>query len=96
MTEGELPHVSSLQIDCYDVNLNPYCEIVSDETTTETRKYYEVICGELSERGRNSVENEPDDPEEEEQYCPNCGEVWDGYHCDNCGYPDIEEEEPED
>lgn len=33
--------------------------------------------------------NEPDEPVEE--YCPNCGEVWDGVSCGNCGYPDNED-----
>lgn len=32
--------------------------------------------------------NEPDEPPVEEEYCPNCGEVWDGMHCENCGYED--------
>ena len=31
----------------------------------------------------------PDEPPVEEEYCPNCGEVWDGEYCGNCGYPDV-------
>lgn len=35
-----------------------------------------------------SVQSDPVEPPVEEEYCPNCGEVWDGEHCGNCGYPD--------
>lgn len=24
----------------------------------------------------------------EELYCPNCGEYWNGYECDSCGFAD--------
>ena len=38
-----------------------------------------------------------EDPIIEEDYCPNCGEQWDGVYCGNCGYPDNEGgDEPED
>lgn len=31
--------------------------------------------------------------EDEDETCPNCGEVWDGCYCDCCGYdPDYEDE----
>lgn len=37
---------------------------------------------------QNSPEPTPSETPVEEEYCPNCGEVWDGVSCGNCGYPD--------
>lgn len=37
---------------------------------------------------QNSPEPTPSETPVEEEYCPNCGEVWDGEYCANCGYPD--------
>ena len=32
------------------------------------------------------------------EYCPNCGEAWDGVQCGNCEYPDNEDpgDDPDD
>lgn len=40
---------------------------------------------------QNSPEPTPSETPVEEEYCPNCGEVWDGVLCGNCGYPDNED-----
>lgn len=42
------------------------------------------------QESQNNVETPVETPVEEE-YCPNCGEIWDGVSCGNCGYPDIED-----
>lgn len=39
------------------------------------------------QESQNNVETPIETPVEEE-YCPNCGEPWDGVSCGNCGYPD--------
>lgn len=40
---------------------------------------------------QNSPEPTPSETPVEEEYCPNCNEVWDGEYCANCGYPDNED-----
>jgi hypothetical protein len=51
---------------------------------------HSAVGGEVAITNPNYV---PPIEEEDEEICPNCGEWWDGYYCECCGYdPDNEDE----
>lgn len=91
-----LTDVTNMFYECYYVEGGALALYQQMSTQTNVPSDYDGCfheCGSNTITGSEELDQISSDwggNEGAEEYCPNCGEPWDGIWCGNCGYPDNE------